>query len=1021
MIPLKLTIEGLYSYQKRQTVDFERLTRAHLFGIFGQVGSGKSSVLEAISFAIYGDTERLNTRDSRGYNMMNLKSENLLIEFTFESGINHRRYLATASARRNSRRFEDVGTIERKAFIDSGGTWLPVELSELEDAVGLSYANFKRTIIIPQGKFKDFLELGATDRTRMMKELFNLEKYDLAEKAARLSKANDLKRENIEGQLLQLGDISTEKVVEQKALLATKQTELSQNVATMDQIQREEVEMAKLQKLYVQLGEAEKALAGYMADGTGMQLLEQRLQKYELCMVHFKGDLEAEQRAVSNISSLSARLDADTKQKQKLAEELKRRQDEVLLLKSKNDRRDSLLKEAEDLEKMAQIALLEKELTNLTSRLERGEKMVGENSRKVEEYQLSIASILEKIGVLKEQMPERAALALAGAWHTKNVLLLEQMVALQNEVAAIEAEAARVNGLTLEICSDVLFDGYDGDNRIESIRKWLTTLAGMERMRKDEVKVRIKQLEIHARLKEYAVALRHGEACPLCGSVEHPSIATIATVDEELQQAVRDEDTAEANIVRIAGLELQLVALEQQQLAANRSLTEINVKIDELNRNLLEHQNTFVWKEFESVESVKMAQLQVLKIESEIEEQEKKRVELEKLLKKGLEDGINYRDLLESIRRECSEKESVRQLLKQQLTINPILSPDVEDVLSKAKMIREEVEVTSRLLDAALSIEVKVQQELGTIEGRIEVISATLNEERLSLDTIAAQLKSKLSRFGYSSAEEVKQVLAEGLDVEVERKRIETYKKELQALANRISQLKDEIGGRRYDSDSHSLIIQKLAEMNTVVTELNQEIGRIISNIEQLEHSLKMRRQLSVVLDALKVRGEELSVLKNLFYRSGFINYISTTFLQNLCAAANERFYKMTRQRLSLELTEDNNFQVRDYMNGGKTRNVKTLSGGQTFQASLALALALSDNIQKMQSADQNFFFLDEGFGTLDREALGVVFDTLKSLRRENRIVGVISHVEEMQQEIETYLKVVNHEDEGSTILASWE
>ena len=84
MIPIRLTIEGLYSYQKRQTIDFERLTQAHLFGIFGQVGSGKSSVLEAISFAIYGETERLNTRDSRGYNMMNLKSDNLLIEFVFE-------------------------------------------------------------------------------------------------------------------------------------------------------------------------------------------------------------------------------------------------------------------------------------------------------------------------------------------------------------------------------------------------------------------------------------------------------------------------------------------------------------------------------------------------------------------------------------------------------------------------------------------------------------------------------------------------------------------------------------------------------------------------------------------------------------------------------------------------------------------------------------------------------------------------------------------------------------------------
>jgi exonuclease SbcC len=138
--------------------------------------------------------------------------------------------------------------------------------------------------------------------------------------------------------------------------------------------------------------------------------------------------------------------------------------------------------------------------------------------------------------------------------------------------------------------------------------------------------------------------------------------------------------------------------------------------------------------------------------------------------------------------------------------------------------------------------------------------------------------------------------------------------------------------------------------------------------------------------------------------------------LQELCHAANERFYKLTRQKLSLEVTDDNNFQVRDFLNGGKVRNVKTLSGGQTFQAALSLSLALADSIQKITESNQNFFFLDEGFGSLDKESLAIVFDTLKSLRKENRIVGVISHVEEMQQEIDNYLKIVMDEERGSII-----
>ncbi|MCB0842418.1 MAG: SMC family ATPase, partial [Bacteroidetes bacterium] len=109
------------------------------------------------------------------------------------------------------------------------------------------------------------------------------------------------------------------------------------------------------------------------------------------------------------------------------------------------------------------------------------------------------------------------------------------------------------------------------------------------------------------------------------------------------------------------------------------------------------------------------------------------------------------------------------------------------------------------------------------------------------------------------------------------------------------------------------------------------------------------------------------------------------------------------------------------YLNNGQVRSVKTLSGGQTFQAALSLALALADEVQQQVKAKQNFFFLDEGFGSQDKNSLQVIFQTLKSLRNENRIVGIISHVEELQQEIDTYLFISNEEESGSRVVASWE
>ena len=128
MIPIQLTLEGLYSYQERQKIDFQNLTEAGLFGIFGSVGSGKSSILEAISFALYGETERLNARDKRTYNMMNLKSNRSYIEFDFINYEN-KKYRATREFRRNSKNFEDVKTSNVVFYEWKNENWIPLEHS----------------------------------------------------------------------------------------------------------------------------------------------------------------------------------------------------------------------------------------------------------------------------------------------------------------------------------------------------------------------------------------------------------------------------------------------------------------------------------------------------------------------------------------------------------------------------------------------------------------------------------------------------------------------------------------------------------------------------------------------------------------------------------------------------------------------------------------------------------------------------------------------------------------------------
>ena len=153
-----------------------------------------------------------------------------------------------------------------------------------------------------------------------------------------------------------------------------------------------------------------------------------------------------------------------------------------------------------------------------------------------------------------------------------------------------------------------------------------------------------------------------------------------------------------------------------------------------------------------------------------------------------------------------------------------------------------------------------------------------------------------------------------------------------------------------------------------------------------------------------------------MFKGGGFMKYVSGMYLENLVNNANVRFKEMTSQQLAIITNEKEELDVRDNLNQGRVRAIDTLSGGQKFQASLALALALVDSVQCFANNTKKFFFLDEGFGTQDKDSLEIIFNTLKSLGKENRIVGIISHVEELKQNIPNFITVKRSEREGSVI-----
>src|SRR5690606_27064395 len=300
MIPVSLTIKGLYSYQARQTIEFDRLLEGQLFGIFGSVGSGKSSILEAITFALYGQSERLDRNDNRNYNMMNLKSDELLIDFIFKN-FDETEYRFVVRGKRHGKDFEKVNTYERTAYKSVSGSWIPLESAMADSVLGLSYDNFRRTVIIPQGKFQEFLQLGDKDRTNMLKEIFQLQKYEFSGQVSALEKRSNDALNTLKGQLLQYEFIDPEGVSAKEQYVKELESSLlnsRKETAALDKIVKEQLD---LKRLFDELETERKNLEALLADEEHYQQIEKKITDYEYCIRHFKEGLNRVQELEKDI------------------------------------------------------------------------------------------------------------------------------------------------------------------------------------------------------------------------------------------------------------------------------------------------------------------------------------------------------------------------------------------------------------------------------------------------------------------------------------------------------------------------------------------------------------------------------------------------------------------------------------------------------------------------------------------------------------------------------------------------
>ena len=1030
MIPVSLTLEGIYSYQRKVKIDFTRLTDAHIFGIFGSVGSGKSTVLEAISYALYGQSDRLNlSGDNRNYNMMNLKSNKMRIKFIFKAGkCGDQEYRFEVECTRNGKHFEETYPPNKRCFQKQAGGWIPIE-KKADEILGLSYENFRRTIIIPQGKFQEFLQLKDKDRTTMLKEIFHLEKYDLYYNATRLGSENSKKMEKLKGKLEGIGEVDEKLIEEKKCRLEDVMKQVGKLTESLAEVEKEKKEHERTKELFDNIAKQTGIVSRLKDKEKDFVDRDRDLKEYENCERNFKDIINRKSEKKKKIGAAESDLKQKKEQQTKLRDDLDQKETKFSKVKKEYEEKDALKEKMDDTGRMMKIKQLDQKLRAAVKKIEDSEKILLDKDGEIGAMEQKRKEIQGAIKEHKSNMPDRDELLEIRAWFAEKNSIKRDVEKSKAEIEALKKAIGSVNKRKEELIVSKKTPGIipkeKYDMPIDELIRLLDDESGRTEKEIEKLEEQIGELELKIKLEEFASGLEEGKPCPLCGSPEHPSILKPEDVKTRIKEVRSEKKVLDKNKKAISDLEKELGKISVREQEKRGQLETREDEFEKASNKLELHLKRFTWEKYDpgdeaglnsDLEKEKRLRKKILG-EKEKKERLKKELETARTEKKEMEKELGNKKM------ERTKIKTEKETLLGQLVVlkyedhEKTKAGEMKKMFSSLKKKLKRVEKEYRNLNESIS---ELTSEKSKLEGIISTLEGTLQGQKDELKKIDTDIGERLAKTRYRDISEVEKVLESSMDTEKERKKIDAFKQKLHTAIERLKELNRDAEGRTYDEEKHIEINRKIMETKGELDEKKEKLGSLKTDIRNLQKYLAEKAELIRELEKYRQREEDINVLKKLFKGSGFVNYISQVFLKDICNAANERFQKLTRQKLKLKLTEKNNFDVIDHLNGGKTRSAKTLSGGQTFQAALSLALALANNIQKIAGADQNFFFLDEGFGSQDRESLQIVFDTLKSLRKENRVVGIISHVEELRQEIPVHLNISNDEEKGSIIEESW-
>lgn len=1025
MRPVRLVISAFGPYAEKQELDFRELKGRNIFVITGTTGSGKTTIFDAISYALYGEASgEYRENDSLRSHFADDDTETFVeLDFELRGDI----YKVVRSPKQKKRKTRGEGFTDKEPeaelILPNGKVITKVKAvnDKITEILGITKEQFKQIVMLPQGEFKKLLLASSVEREGIFRKIFNTYAFEkiqssLKDKATKLSKERNLCKEkmktyleNIQGEHnILIGEyIDFPLVIEELTeLIDTEKSSYKQNKDSLNEI-KTALEKKNKEKL---IGEQNNALLKEKEETT-INLEKELLKAADF---ESKKEILLKIKKAKEIKHIEEKYIDFNKRLERKNTEYNNSIKDIENLKNELSKQEDFVKVEENNDKL-RVELTEEigKLRNIEPKIEAYEKerkLIITFENRVKEITTEIRNKQLRLEKNKKNREENEAIL-------KNISELEiKKVNLEN---SIKDETKRINELRDLYEKIRLYEGIKNDHT-----KFKNEYAQFEIQYKN-IKSEYENLE-EIYKKEQAGILANelidGAPCPVCGSLDHPNPASksggsIPTEDELKKKKIEFEKYEKKNNEKI-------INLTEINSNVNNALQNINDILKSIN----------IGDDFSTYEdSLKVIirdkgiELKnvIDSINNELKDIISKINNKDTLQKrnKELEEDINILEAaIELLNTEDKENFAKLEGLKSSCNnLKKDIPDEVNSINSLAKSIKDKEKQLEDSKNRLIALVRKRDNTIKIFEGeksKCKEIERSIKELKQDIEKAKEDFAVNLGREGFSNVEDYNKTKMDIDKIDILDKEIIEYNKKLGILMESKETLNkkcENINVVSIGEIDNSIKCMKVEEREKE-GKLKQEFSIIDNNTNVLKKVIELNKEFKEKEDEYRVIGElsELSNGRKAPYIS-FERYVLASYFQDIIDAANLRLEKMTGDRFSLRRKTSKSkgagqkgLELEVYDNyTASSRDVSSLSGGESFKASLSLALGLSDVVQSNSGGvSLETMFVDEGFGTLDPQSLDNAIDSLLDLQRGGRLVGIISHVEELKERVDAKLEV---------------